>query len=348
MKLCSPEDCTGCYACFNACNHQAIEMIKNHEGFFYPSINNDKCTECGLCEKKCPVLHPVIRSSDFEQYGYACWSNDKNIRRKSSSGGFFSEAANVILKQGGVVVGAGFDKNFVLKHSMIDQAEDLESLRGSKYVQSQMNDIFYNIKHHLKENRTVLFTGTPCQVAGLYSYLGKREEHLYTLDLICHGVPSGAVFDKYKKWLEEKHQAKLTDYQFRDKRRSWMWYNIKARFSSGDTYIGGWFNDPFLRIFLRDNVLRECCYSCKYANMNRIGDITIADYWGFKTKNNKDKNTDEGISLALINNLKGEALFERCKTSLTFFRREKGEISKSQKNLSSSLEHATFSYCILE
>jgi coenzyme F420-reducing hydrogenase beta subunit len=334
MKLCTPEECTGCYACFNSCTHQAIEMHMNSEGFYEPLILKEKCTECGLCAKKCPVLNPIKRQNIIEQCGFACWSNDKRIRRESSSGGFFSEVAASILKQSGLVVGAAFDTDFKLKHIIISDIDGLEKLRGSKYTQSEIGNIYSEVQTHLIEGIPVLFSGTPCQIAGLNNYLGKNYLNLYTLDLICHGVPSPLIFNEYKKWLENQYNSQIVNYKFRDKRKSWGLFNIKVNFNTGEQYIGSWFQDPFLRLFLRDYILRESCYSCKYANMHRIGDLTIADFWGFKAKNKQERNTDEGISMVLVNTGKGKMLFDQCKSGLTYFHRDAEVIAKTQHTLS--------------
>ncbi|WP_197027632.1 Coenzyme F420 hydrogenase/dehydrogenase, beta subunit C-terminal domain, partial [Prevotella sp. 10(H)] len=180
----------------------------------------------------------------------------------------------------------------------------------------------------------VLFVGTPCQIGGLRKYLRKDYERLYTIDLVCHGVPSPLVFDKYKKWLEDTYKSKITEYNFRDKHKSWMWFNAKAVFESGDTYIGTWFADPFMRIFLRDFSLKDCCYNCQYTNMNRVGDLTIADFWGYKSTSSKDRNTDKGISLIIVNSQKGEAMFKKTEADLTSFKRDVEVISKGQRSFS--------------
>lgn len=337
MKLCSPSECTGCLACINSCPKNALEVSKDEEGFNIPFFIKERCIDCGICEKSCPVLNNIDKT-EFCQRGYAVWTRDKTIRRRSSSGGIFSELALDILKKGGVVFGAAFDIDFRVSHILVDKEEDLNKLRGSKYLQSDIKDSFKRAKSILKDGRSVLFSGTPCQIAGLYGYLNRDYENLVTCDFICHGVPSPTVFLKYKKWLEKKYNSQLINYTFRDKRKSWCWFNTKADFKSGDIYIGTWFKDPFMRLFLRDNILRKSCYQCCFTNMDRIGDVTIADFWGYKATCRKDRDSDKGISLLLINSSKGEEMFEELKENIVYFERSLDSISVSQKSLSSAWE----------
>ena len=345
MKLCSPEECTGCFACYNSCAHKAIEMNPDKEGFYAPVVLEDKCTDCGLCEKSCPVLSP-IKKEYFEQYGYAAWNKDKKVRKESSSGGFFTEVASSILRQGGCVAGAVYDENFKVKHTIIFNIEELNRLRGSKYAQSNIGNTFVEIKRLLKTEVPVLFSGTPCQVAGLYRYLRKRYENLYTIDLVCHGVPSPLIFEQYKEYLTKKHKInKITNINMRRKKTSWCFYCTSIRYTKETPngaslekkeYIGNWFKDPFTRLFLREYILHSCCYDCEYKNMQRMGDITMSDFWGYKSTGRKDRNTDEGISMILVNSENGKMLFEQSKEGLVYFPRTAEEISKSQQNLSAS------------
>lgn len=333
MNLCAPEACTGCLACVNSCPKTALSVKSDPEGFYIPVVDERVCIDCGICEKRCPVLNP-LQKEPFEQHGFACWSKEKNLRKASSSGGLFSELASIIIKKGGTVFGASFDKNFNVIHTAVSTSEELNKLRGSKYVQSYIGSSYQQVKELLNKEVPVLFVGTPCQVAGLRSFLHKGYETLVTCDLVCHGVPSPLVFQSYKKWLERKYKSPLETFSFRDKRKSWMWYNTKATFHSGDKYIGSWFSDPFMRLFLRDNILRPSCYNCQYTNMKRAGDITIADFWGYRSKEKGSKNTDKGVSLALINTPQGAALYEESKANLTSFPRSTETIALSQKSFS--------------
>ena len=335
MKLCESSVCTGCLACVNSCPKMALSISKDDEGFYVPSLLVEKCIECGTCERSCPILN-VIEKKRVKQYGYAIWSRNKILRKESSSGGIFSELALYILKSGGVVFGAAFTSNFTVSHIMIDKEDDLAKLRGSKYLQSNIHESYKAVRSVLKEGRMVLFSGAPCQVAGLYGYLQRDYSNLVTCDFVCHGVPSPNVFLKYKEWLENCYKSSFISYTFRDKRNSWSWYNTKAIFESGEVYFGNWFKDPFIRLFLRDNILRKSCYQCRFANMERVSDITLADFWGYVATCKEEKNTDEGISMLLINTSKGRNLVDLVKNQTICFERDSIVISKSQKSLSST------------
>ncbi|MDD3040121.1 Coenzyme F420 hydrogenase/dehydrogenase, beta subunit C-terminal domain [Bacteroides sp.] len=334
MELCSLVECTGCLACVNSCPKNALKISVNAEGFYEPLLIADACVDCGLCERSCPILKKVEKTKT-EQFGYAIWSRNNVTRKVSSSGGIFSELALYILRKGGVVFGVAFDQNFKVSHILVDRSEDLIKLRGSKYLQSDVGDSYQKVKILLKKGQFVLFSGTPCQIAGLYGYLNKDYENLITCDFVCHGVPSPSVFLKYKEWLEIKYNSSLINYSFRDKRKSWCWFNTKATFQSGEVYIGSWFKDPYMRLFLRDNILRKSCYHCHYTNMDRMGDVTIGDFWGYKASCKQDKDTDEGISMLLVNSSKGKKIFDEIKNDTIYFERSIESISVSQKSLSS-------------
>lgn len=320
-KLCSIELCTGCMACYNACGAQAIKIQTNKQGFNYPSIDQNKCIDCGLCSKVCPILFPNLQQSLLETYGV--WSKDSSIQQDSSSGGFFTIAAMWILSKGGIVIGAAFDTNFNVNHIAIDNINELYKLRGSKYIQSNINTIYKEIKKYLDEQKSVLFTGTPCQIAGLKSFLRNKEyPNLYTLDLVCHGVPSNLIFQSYKSWLEKKYNSTIIDYKFRDKKWSWAKFNVKATFQNMEIYYGKWEEDIFMRGFLREYFLRDSCHHCHYTNLNRLGDITIADFWGYKKEKKEINNKDKGISLLIINTPKGKTIFENCKSQLIYYKKD--------------------------
>lgn len=312
MVLCDRKDCSGCGACYNACRHDAIKMLADDEGFLYPAIDDDACVECGLCVKSCPVMTPVVNDRSVKAV-YGAWVKNKDILKDSSSGGMFSVVAESVLDDGGVVVGAAYDENLDVRHIVVDNKADLCRLRGSKYVQSQMNGIYKEVAGYLKRNRKVLFTGTPCQVAGLYGSLGSSEkDNLITIDIICHGVPSPKVFGDYKKWLEGKYCSKLTGYKFRDKRWSWSFWNVSATFENGMVYVGKSEEDPFVRFFLRAYGLRHCCHHCAYTSTKRLGDLTLADFWHYPDRKDLSRNNqDLGISLVIVNSDKGKHILQR-------------------------------------
>lgn len=304
-------NCTGCAACSSICHSDAIIMQENMEGFKYPKVIEEKCTDCNICVKICPALN-ISDHINKNQICYAVKGQD-DIRYKSSSGGFFTYIAEYVIEMGGgCVAGAAFDENLYLSHIIVDNKHDLEKLKKSKYIQSDINNTFREIKKLLKNDRYVLFSGTPCQVAGLKSYLKKDYDNLITLDLVCHGVPPQKLFHKY---LEENFpNEKIISYDFRDKSKGWETLveyikteNNKFKEDLNKTVYG--------KAFLQNISLRECCGKCDYTNLNRSGDITIGDFWGIN-EYKKSISDNKGISLILLNTTKGKEIFDNIKTEL--------------------------------
>lgn len=293
-------DCTGCASCFNICPQSAITMRDDKEGFLQPFIDSDKCVECQLCRKKCPVINPFIME-EKERLVYAVIS--KKDRSISSSGGAFSFFARWVLDQGGIVYGATMSGGKNVKHVKIDKVEDLHQLRGSKYVQSKIGYTYRDAKKHLLQNEKVLFTGTPCQIAGLYSYLGKKYDGLLlTLDLVCHGVPSPLSFESYLLKLEKEHPkyGKIQDFSFR-KLDSWS-HLTTAKFENTKWKMLNESDNVYMASFFHGWTFRECCFRCQYANLYRMGNCTIADFWGIgKYGIPYKKNVSSGVSLVIDN-----------------------------------------------
>ena len=208
--------CNGCHTCYSLCPKQAIKMVADNEGFLNPQINNVLCINCGLCEKRCPVLNQIIKD-DEKTFSYAVINNNEEIRLRSSSGGVFTTLAENVIKQNGIVFGAKFDSNFNVIHGYTDSIEGLSDFRGSKYVQSTIGDSFKDCKNFLEDGHQVLFTGTPCQIGGLKSFLGKNYDNLLLVDIICHGVPSPLLWTEYKKYLEKKINSRIIKTDFRSK-----------------------------------------------------------------------------------------------------------------------------------
>lgn len=301
--LASPEMCTGCAACFNICAHSAITMVKDKEGFLTPLVDDSKCVECKLCEVVCPVLQPLSRVGYSSPKVYAIWS--ELDRRKSSSGGAFSAFARDILAQGGVVFGAAFDKGLRCKHIEIQSLEDLSALRGSKYVQSEIGIAFNRVKGYLKVGRKVLFSGTPCQIAGLKKYLRKSDSNLLTLDLICHGVPSEDVFNGYLKKISSRYKVIPEAYEFR-KRDGWG-IAPSVSFCGRNRPMCGK-DSLYMKAFTASAIFRKCCYQCRYSSIPRVGDCTLGDFWGIgKYGIPFEYDTRKGVSLVLANTAQGEA-----------------------------------------
>lgn len=318
MKLCDKALCNGCMACVNVCSHDALRWTYDQEGFGYPDVIEERCTDCGRCEKICPVLSPFKKQMDKQQV-YACWSGNQQLRMKSSSGGFFSELALAVLSQHGVVVGAAFNKDWQVHHVLVENKTDLFKIRGSKYVQSQIGFVYRKVKEILDEGRLLLFSGTPCQIAGLYAFLNKTYDNLITVDLVCHGVPSPRIFRQYVAYMEYKLKTTITELSFRDKRYSWRFFNMRMRLKNRKTYIGAYFSDPFLRGFLRDYFLRPACHTCQFTSTQRMGDVSMADYWGYKSRRFFDKNLRYGVSMIIVNNEKGSKFFQQIVSQLTYY-----------------------------
>ncbi len=304
-------ECSGCAACYSICGHMAISMQTNEDGFIIPVKNKDLCTDCGLCEMVCPIEHPDYSNSSMPS-AFAAY-NPKE-RQKSSSGGIFYSVARHIIEQGGEVFGAAFDHNMQLKHISVKTIDGLESLRGSKYVQSNIGEIFKNVARSLKAERIVYFTGTPCQVAGLKTFLRKPYDNLITSDLVCHGIPSQELFNKHLKYLEDYTGSKVTAYSFRDC-RYWI-TREKVHYLNGKETVKNDGNmSPYLYAFGLGYSFRDCCFNCKFARIPRQGDITLADYWGVG-KFHPELDNRGGVSMVLINTIKGSRVWNEIKKDL--------------------------------
>ena len=301
--LASPETCTGCAACLNACTHSAITMTTDAEGFLTPNVDNSKCVECKLCEKACPVISPLQDKGFMNPRAYAVWSEPD--RKVSSSGGAFSAFARYVLQQGGVVFGTAFDEELHCKHIEIQDIDGLAPLRGSKYVQSEIGDTFAQVRNHLRADRKVLFCGTPCQVAGLKNFLRKPYPNLLTLDLICHGVPSDAVFQGYLKKISSRFAADVEGYEFRNRDG---WGKTPSVSVCGKFRRIYGVDALYMEAFNASATFRKCCYQCPYSNIPRIGDCTLGDFWGIGRYGNPFKHdTMKGVSLVLANTEQGKA-----------------------------------------
>ncbi len=317
IEIKQDQDCCGCGACVAACPEYCITMQPNREGFLYPHVNQEKCTECGKCLSTCPWGNiPKISNRIAPSNVFAAWHLDEGIRRLSSSGGVFSALAEDILAHDGIVVGAAFDEHLVCRHIIIKDINELSRLRGSKYVQSQISsDIFYSLRQALDEGRFVLFTGSPCQVAGLRNVLGRDYENLFCCDFICHGVPSPQFFRKHIESLHKPGNP-LISFSFRDKTHGWKRSSVRKTWANGKTLLESIQSDTYMAAFRKNLSLRESCYSCKYATTIRQGDLTIADFWKVASKYPEYDTDDKGTSLILVNTDKGAHWLDHCLQSL--------------------------------
>lgn len=298
----APEDCCGCSACFNICPVQAITMQEDREGFKYPKIDERSCINCGKCEKACPVLHAETAGRTLHPAFYAVWNRQDEARLSSSSGGVFRVLAEDVLADGGVVYGAAFDVHNRLRHVRAESADALVPLTGSKYVQSEIGTAFCQVRADLKNGRRVLFTGTPCQVAGLYAFLGGDDVNLLTADVLCHGVPSPAVFERYLESLGVGEKCRI---EFRNKDNGWKKYEVVV----GDRVHETFRANAYMKGFLSNLYLRPSCASCRFVGCRRPGDLTLGDFWGagnFRKRYDDDK----GTSLVLLNSPKARSIFQ--------------------------------------
>ncbi|MHB9941098.1 (4Fe-4S)-binding protein [Clostridium sporogenes] len=313
IKINKKRDCSGCHACANVCPTNCITMIEDKEGFLYPKVNSAKCINCGLCEKACPIINNKERVNDTT--AYACINKDERIRFESSSGGVFTLLAESIINNGGVVFGAGFDDGLNLVHSYTDTIEGLSKFRGSKYLQSKIGETYKQAKECLEKGTKVLFSGTPCQISGIISYLGRDYDNLICIDIICHGVPSPKVFKMYRTELEKKHGATTGKIAFRRKNLGWKLFSVWISFNNNTEYKKDLTKDIFMKGFLSDLYLRPSCYDCKSKTLNRLSDITIADFWGIDNIA-PEFDDDKGTSLVLINSDKGKTIFEKLQQKM--------------------------------
>lgn len=300
--------CTGCGACYNKCPVNAINMKANKEGFLYPVIDSEKCIDCGLCYKVCPIEESVSKNQDPNVYAVWC---DYETRMKSSSGGFFSVLANYVLDNGGWVCGARYNDTYDrVYHDWICKKEDLQLLRGSKYVQSDTGLTYRFAKRQLDAGNWVLYSGCACQVAGLIKYLGKDYEKLILVDIICHGAPSPEVYRSYIN--EIANGRKIEKMDFREKAH-WGWGTATSLFmENGEVHRNDCFKDPYWVSFLSALSTRKCCDKCPYTEVYRVSDFTLGDFWGVKAINEK-LDDSKGTSLVLVNTNKAKILFESLK-----------------------------------
>lgn len=302
--------CCGCFSCEQGCPKGCIEMKGDLEGFYYPSVDNTQCINCGLCVKSCPILTPrEYKKSESDIFSIAAQNKDINIRMSSSSGGFFTALASYVIDQDGVVFGAYLSDSLVVEHKYIDNKDDIKLFRGSKYVQSKIGEAYKQAEEFLKKGRLVLFTGTPCQVSGLLSYLKKEYDNLITQDVVCHGVPAPMVFKKYLDYQEKKFGSATECVVFRDKCSGWNTYSVNMKFLNNKKYTKVFSKDLYMRSFLRDYCLRPSCYSCKFKSKVHSSDFTLADYWGV-TNIHPEFSDDKGTSLVLINSDNARKVFD--------------------------------------
>ncbi|MBQ8248242.1 MAG: Coenzyme F420 hydrogenase/dehydrogenase, beta subunit C-terminal domain [Lachnospiraceae bacterium] len=323
--------CCGCSACFAACPTNAITLTLDSEGFLYPKISKEKCVDCNRCVQVCPLKKDrdnVAETKDF----FAIKHRKKDTIQKSSSGGFFTAISDFIFEKGGVVYGVSFDENFRAIHTRADNQSARNKMCCSKYLQSDLGETFQMVKADLTKGIPVLFTGTPCQVEGIHSYLGRDYKNFYAVDIICHGVPSPLMFSEHITNIEKKRKTKVVNYKCRSKIKGWHTHTEEAFFKNGKSEAGTPLLQEHKVLFYKGYILRPSCYECRFTNLKRSSDITMGDFWGIE-KSMPDWDDQIGTSMILLNTPKGKQLFEavhsdiECRASETYGRQPQLERS---------------------
>ena len=310
VKVEEKDLCCGCTACYSVCPKNAIKMVRDNEGFLYPEVDKEKCVNCGMCKKVCPILNKA-KLNEFKPKTYLFQNKKEKIRKDSTSGGIFTAIGEFIIKNNGIIYGATFDDDFIVNHIGVENADELSKFRKSKYVQSNQNNCFKEIKQYLDNGKLVCYSGTPCQIGGLRAYLRKDYENLLLVDIMCHSVPSPLVFEKYKNYILKKMNAKkILNINFRDKSRYGYKYSMMTVETDNGTYSQGIDTDPYLRAFFSDISVRPSCYNCHFKTMKRVSDLTIWDCFNIN-EIDKSFDDDKGTTRVLVQSEKGQKLLEK-------------------------------------
>lgn len=339
------KNCCFCAACINVCPKSAIVKIEDEMGSYYPKIDESLCIDCGACKRVCD-----FQKRDQNQFGkkvlkaYGAASKDDELKKKSASGGLFAQLAKVCLDMNGVVYGAAmlYENKLIVKHIRVDNVKNLDLLQGSKYVQSDMGNVYHKVKEDLIGDKMVLFSGTPCQIAALKSFLKKDYKNLYTIDIICHGVSTQKIFQEYIAFVENKKKINITNFAFRDKEVGWgldakYEYESNGKIKTKKLYYK---LSSFYTYYEKAIIHKENCYNCKYSCKDRVGDITLGDFWGVE-KNQPDCLCEnggiiderKGVSFCLVNSEQGEKLFDKVSEFLDYVDSDFDTISKQNDNL---------------
>lgn len=308
IQITNKNHCCGCSACAQICPKQCIAMMPDSEGFCYPKINETICVKCGLCEKVCPMLKS--QNMQGQVHAWAAYCKEDKIRLASSSGGIFSLLAEEILEEGGVVFGAAFDGQMMVHHVAVESVRDLERLRGSKYLQSRIENSYADVKAYLAADRKVLFSGTACQIAGLLHFLGRPYEKLWTVDVLCHGVPTPTLWKNYLSEQNRAFKMPVRQISFRDKSQGWKKYQMAWKVEGGEIYRQPASRNPYMRLFLSNICLRPSCYDCHFKGFPRVSDLTLGDCWGVE-QHSPEMDDDKGTSVVIVNTEKGNTLREK-------------------------------------
>lgn len=323
--------CCGCTACMDICPVAAVNIVPDREGFLYPTVDRDQCIDCGLCEKVCPALsEPELNPKPDV---YALQLKDSKILKNSQSGGAFWAIADIVLRNGGVIYGAAFDENMRVVHSRAETKEEAEKFHGSKYVQTDMRGIIKQVRTDLQAGRQVLFSGTACHIFGLYKFLGKQYENLITCDLICHGVPSPLMLEKFFEYIKAENKSDIKSFSFGyyDTEEGYGWNDPREEriFFTNGTFLR---SNKYIEMFTSNWCIRPYCHSCPFAQTDRVADFTIGDYWG------AEQYTDtfdikKGVSVLFVNSKKAKLLIPKIKDSAILETADIKNVKKRQINL---------------
>lgn len=333
----SPAACCGCALCAAVCPKDAITM-REIDGFSYPHIDETLCVDCGLCVKSCPFPGEKQEESNTLA-AYAVKHTCPHVVAESSSGGIFTAISDYVLSLGGTVIGADFDGDMVVTHVVAHATEQRDRMRGSKYVQSDTRRVYTLVKENLKKGAPVLFVGTPCEAAAVRARF-PREDNLYIVDIICHGVPSPWVWKQYVAYIEKVYGKKLSFYSFRDKATAgWRKYSAKLTFEDGSTVRHNNKTGSFIELFRYDVCLRPSCTACRFTSKNRVGDLTIGDFWGVEAVL-PDFSDNKGVSAVMVHTEKGQHLLEAVGESITAVPCSEADIAAKQPNMQNPSQYS--------
>lgn len=311
IKITDKSKCTGCSACYSACPISCIQMKKDEEGFYYPLADASKCIRCGKCEKVCPVLNEHKPDTNVRKV-YICQNKSIEVRKDSTSGGVFSALSQYVIDRGGIVFGAEFDDKFCVRHGSGETSEDLGKFRGSKYVQSWMGDTFKAVQDELKKDRWVLFSGTPCQVAGLNAFLGKKYEKLVLMDIVCYSISSPGIWEQFLEKIGKSIPIdQVAKIKFRDKTKYGYEYTLMTFYDKNGKVLNseGPESNPMLRSFVSNTSTRPSCYDCKFKTVDRVSDFTVWDCYNIY-KYDKGMDDNQGTSHLIVHSSKGISMLD--------------------------------------
>ena len=336
VRIVEEKRCYGCASCYNSCVKSAITMERDEQGFSIPRVDKSKCVNCGVCDTRCPARKEnfgTTKDTSYTQKVYSVRLKDTAVRKVSSSGGLFTALSTAILERGGYVSGAVWDEHFNVRHCITTDTSVRDKMRQSKYIQSEIGDCFCKIRKQLKDNKYVLFTGTPCQTAALKLFLkGENTDRLILCDVLCGGNVSPLFFHDYLDYIENRKNDKVKSVCFRTKKIGWKQHHICVELNHSIYEGARRDNEPFFDLYLKKMIIRPSCFSCQFAGTERNSDLTLGDFWGID-KVDPDVDDDIGISFLSVNTLKGAELFENVKGNILFEKRDINLVIPRQINL---------------